>query len=134
MTPAREYRINHQEIFETCTNLLVRNDSGEKNETILSGASRIISLSFLSHPMKRSSCQSASAVDECVPPNAVVAAPSSFDANPPQTSGVSSDLQLGNLEKKISTKNCKKQRMLLQERSVGKIIFLKKSSKVWWDN
>jgi len=44
--------------------------------------------------MKRSSCQSASAVDECVPPNAVVAAPSSFDANPPQTSGVSSDLQL----------------------------------------
>ena len=94
MTPAREYRINHQEIFETCTNLPVRNDSGEKNETILSGASRIISLSFLSHPMKRSSCQSASAVDECVPPNAVVAAPSSFDANPPQTSGASSDLQL----------------------------------------
>ena len=29
---AREYRINHQEICETCTNLLVRNDFGEKNE------------------------------------------------------------------------------------------------------
>ena len=130
MTPAREYRINHQEIFETCTNLPVRNDSGEKNETILSGASRIISLSFLSHPMKRSSCQSASAVDECVPPNAAVAAPSSFDANPPQTSGVSSDLQL---RKQFSTKICKKKDALAKWSS-GKTIFLKTSSKVWRDN
>lgn len=125
MTPAREYRINHQEI-ETCTNLPVRNDSGEKNETILSGASRIISLSFLSHSMKRSSCQNASAVDECVPPNAVVAAPSSFDANPPQTSGVSSDLQLGNLEKKNQHQKLQKTKDALARTKCWENNFLEK--------
>ena len=128
MKKAREYRINHQ----TCTNLPVRNDLKCITKHISDRPKKEKSSS--SDPMKRSSCQSSSAVDECAPPNAVVAAPSSFDANPPRTSGVSGDWQLRNLEKKtIQHQKLQKTNDVFAKWSSGKITFLKTSSKVWWD-
>lgn len=119
LTPAREYRINHQEIFETCKNLPVRNDSGEEKRNHF-GRCITNHISVILIPsnevLAKAHQQSMNALLQTLLLPLHLRSTQIL-----HELWVCQVIYSWEILKKFSTKNCKKQRMLLQNESSGKI-------------